>query len=37
MMLRPFFEFFLPEQNVLEVVDIIQKDGTSFQSTPTYS
>ena len=34
---KPFFEFFLPEQNVLEVVDIIQKDGTSFQSTPTYS
>lgn len=34
---KPFYEFFLPEQNVLEVVDIIQKDGTSFQSTPTYS
>lgn len=34
---KPFFEFFLPEQNVLEVVDIIQKDGTSFQSTPSYS
>lgn len=34
---KPFFEFFLPERNVLEVVDIIQKDGTSFQSTPTYT
>jgi len=34
---KPFFEFFLPEKNVLNVVDIIQKDGTSFQSTPTYS
>ena len=34
---KPFFEFFLPEKNVLEVVDIIQKDGTSYQSTPTYS
>lgn len=34
---KPFFEFFLPERNVLNVVEIIQKDGTSFQATPTYS
>jgi|TARA_B110000503_G_scaffold37153_1_gene60740 hypothetical protein len=34
---RPFYEFFLPEKNVLAVTSIIQKDGTSFQSTPPYS
>jgi len=33
----PFFSFFLPERNVLGVTGIIQKDGTSFQSVPTYA
>jgi hypothetical protein len=33
----PFFEFFLPERNVLGVTAIIQKDGTSYPSIPTYS
>ena len=30
----PFFNFFLPEKNVLGVTAIIQKDGTQYQSTP---
>ena len=30
----PFFNFFLPEKNVLAVSAIIQKDGTQYQSTP---
>ena len=30
----PFFNFFLPEKNVLSVSAIIQKDGTQYQSTP---
>ena len=30
----PFFNFFLPEKNVLGVTTIIQKDGTQYQSTP---
>jgi hypothetical protein len=30
----PFFNFFLPEKNVLGVTAIIQKDGTEYQSTP---
>lgn len=34
---KPFFEFFLPEKNVLSVTSVIQKDGTSYQATPTYS
>tara|TARA_R110000803_G_scaffold22903_5_gene56569 strand:+ start:1665 stop:3503 length:1839 start_codon:yes stop_codon:yes gene_type:complete len=34
---RPFYEFFLPEKNILSVTSVIQKDGTSFQSTPPYS
>jgi hypothetical protein len=33
----PFFNFFLPEKNVLGVSSIIQKDGTTFQGTPKYS
>jgi hypothetical protein len=33
---KPFFEFFLPEKNVLSITDIIQKDGTSFTTPPTY-
>jgi hypothetical protein len=31
----PFFNFFLPERNVLGVTAIIQKDGTSYQTTPS--
>ena len=34
---KPFYEFFLPERNVISVTSIIQKDGTSYQSTPQYS
>jgi hypothetical protein len=30
----PFFNFFLPEKNVLTVSSIIQKDGTEYQTTP---
>ena len=33
----PFFNFFLPERNVLSITSIIQKDGTSYQSVPTDS
>jgi len=33
----PFFSFFLPERNVLGVTSIIQKDGTQYQTTPTFS
>jgi len=33
----PFFNFFLPERNVLGVTSIIQKDGTSYPNIPTYS
>jgi hypothetical protein len=34
----PFFNFFLPEKNVLSITTIIQKDGTSYQSTvPSYA
>jgi len=33
----PFYSFFLPEKNVLGVTSIIQKDGTSYQNTPTYA
>jgi hypothetical protein len=32
----PFFNFFLPERNVLGVTGVIQKDGTSYPSIPTY-
>lgn len=32
----PFYEIFLPEKNVLSVNTIIQKEGTSYASTPTY-
>jgi len=34
---RPFFEIFLPEKNVLGVTAVIQKDGTSFQNVPSSS
>ena len=33
---KPFYEFFLPEQNVISITSVIQKDGTSFSSPPTY-
>lgn len=33
---KPFFEFFLPEKNVISITDVIQKDGTSFTTPPTY-
>ena len=32
----PFFNLFLPERNVLSVTSIIQKDGTNYQTVPTY-
>ena len=33
----PFFNFILPEKNVLGVTSIIQKDGTTYTTTPSYS
>lgn len=33
---RPFYEFFLPEQNVIGIKSIIQKDGTNYTNPPTY-
>jgi hypothetical protein len=33
----PFFNFFLPEKNILGITGIIQKDGTSFESVPSYA
>jgi hypothetical protein len=33
---RPFYEFFLPDRNVLSITSVIQKDGTTYQTTPTY-
>jgi hypothetical protein len=32
---RPFFEFFLPEKNVLGITSIIQRDGTAYSNVPT--
>jgi hypothetical protein len=32
---KPFLKLYLPEQNVLGVVDIIHKDGTNFSNNPT--
>lgn len=32
----PFFNFFLPEKNVLGITSIIQKDGTTYTTTPSY-
>ena len=32
---RPFFELFLPEKNVLGITSVIQKDGTSYANVPT--
>jgi len=34
---RPFFEIFLPEKNVLGVTAVIQKDGTNYANVPTDS
>lgn len=34
---KPFLKLYLPEQNVLGIVDIIHKDGTNFSSNPTSS
>lgn len=33
---RPFYEFFLPEKNVISITSLIQKDGTSYSSPPTH-
>lgn len=33
----PFFNFFLPEKNVLGVTSVIQKDGTNYQATPSFT
>jgi hypothetical protein len=33
----PFFNFFLPEKNALGVTAVIQKDGTQYQTTPTFA
>lgn len=33
----PFFNFFLPERNVLGVNAIIQKDGTNYPNVPNYT
>lgn len=32
---RPFFEVFLPEKNVLGVTSVLLKDGTSYTTVPT--
>ena len=32
---RPFFEFFLPEKNVLGVTGVILKDGTNYNNVPS--
>lgn len=32
---RPFYELFLPEKNVLGVTSVIQKDGTNYANVPT--
>lgn len=33
---KPFFEFFLPEKNVLSITSIIQKDGINYSNPPSY-
>ena len=33
---KPFYEFFLPEKNVISITSLIQKDGISYSSPPTY-
>jgi hypothetical protein len=32
---RPFYEIFLPEKNVLGVTSVLQKDGTNYANVPT--
>jgi hypothetical protein len=32
---RPFYELFLPEKNVLGITSVIQKDGTTYANVPT--
>jgi hypothetical protein len=32
---RPFYELFLPEKNVLGVTSVIQRDGTNYANVPT--
>lgn len=32
---RPFFELYLPEKNVLGVTSVIQKDGTNYANVPS--
>jgi hypothetical protein len=32
---RPFFELFLPEKNILGITSVIQKDGTNYANIPT--
>jgi hypothetical protein len=32
---KPFYELFLPEKNVLGVTSVIQKDGTNYSNVPT--
>jgi hypothetical protein len=32
---RPFYELFLPDKNVLGVTSVIQKDGTTYANVPT--
>jgi hypothetical protein len=34
---RPFFELFLPEKNVLGVTSVILKNGTNYSTTPSVS
>lgn len=34
-LVRPFFELYLPERNVLSVTSVIQKDGVSYANVPT--
>lgn len=34
---KPFYELFLPEKNVLGVTSVIQKDGTNYSNVPTVS
>lgn len=33
---KPFFEFYLPEKNVLGVTSIIQRDGTNYSNIPSF-
>ncbi len=32
----PFFEFFLPEKNVVSITSVIEKEGVNYQSPPSY-